>query len=235
MVGFKPTNNIIADWTTFDSTFIGSGNFRGVDYPGSGSDIGETFNINKNFSPAYTNLAAAPGLGDYFLDVYGGSSTITSQIKLDFRTGANALYDITLAFGGRDIDSENQRGYFRLLQGNTVVFSGDTNDSPFQAYERTGTGPNYVAALDGAPSRFGVKQNGWEYFKSSFNVEANTIYTLELLLPDQLNFDFALGSEYTNVPNIEIVPVPEPGTYGALAAAGLIGLAALRRRAKRHQ
>jgi hypothetical protein len=142
---------------------------------------------------------------------------------------------MTLAFGGRDSGSENTRGYYRLIQGSTVIFSGDTSATPFEAYQRLGTFPSN-STTDPSPVGTGVRQNGWEYFKpANFAVTANTRYTLELLLPDELNFDFALGSNYTNVPLIEILPVPEPSTYGAFAAAGLIGLAAFRRRAVRRR
>jgi hypothetical protein len=94
MVGYKTTNNTAANWTTFSSSYVGNGNSNGTDYPGTGAlraDWGEGFNINKNFSPAYTNLAKAPGLGDYFLDTHVSPGN-TSQIKLDFQTSANAEY-----------------------------------------------------------------------------------------------------------------------------------------------
>lgn len=229
--GYQATNNSQINWDTFDPTFVGNGAATGTDYPGAAvgrqSELGEAFNVNHLFSPATGNLAKAPGLGDQFLDVHGKAG-YSSQITLDFYVPLDEIYYVTMAFGGRDAGSNQAKGYYRLMSGLDVIFSGNTGDLPFEAWQpinRASPSEGAVEAVLGLNA--GVTQQDWEYFKHDFNVSAGKTYTLQVMLPEELNFDFAMGPRYTNTPGIEILPghaVPEPstvlsGVFGALLLA----------------
>ncbi|WP_438483044.1 PEP-CTERM sorting domain-containing protein [Oleiharenicola lentus] len=238
--GWQTTNSTSATWNAFDSGYIGNGNGTGTAYPGNGapaSEWGESFNVNHLFSPAAGNLAKAPGLGDQFLDMHG-STGFTTQLSLQFLATQTDTFFITLAFGGRDSNSQNYKGYFRLrdITNNTVVFSGDTSQTPFEAWTPTDPNNPSLGAVAATPTNnTGVNQKDWEYFKQTFNVTAGTMYSLELLLPEEHNFDMALGSQYSYTPGIQtnFSVVPEPSTYGMMGLAVVGVVIALQRRSKK--
>ncbi len=233
--GWNATNNSAPTFNTFDNTFVGNGASIGTDYAGGvvgrNTEFSEALNVNRFFSPASGNLAQAPGLGDQFLDTHGKVG-FSSQISLKFTVTSDDEYFTTLGFGGRDNGSATSRGYYRLIDSNdSVLFSGSTSDNPFEAWTPIDPlNPSAGAVLTAAPAGTGVSQKDWEYFKNTFNVVANETYTLQLLLPEEQNFDFVLGSSYTNTPGIVIISqVPEPSSLAALAATSL-GLILRRRR-----
>ena len=224
--GWQTSNNTSATYGMFSSTYVGNGASLGGDYPGGivgrQTELSETININRKFSPANGNLPAAPGLGDQFLDVQGSTGN-TSQLSLQFMTTTSDSWFMTLAFGGRDAASGNFRGYFRLLDGATEVFSGATSDLAYEAYTPIDPGNTLLgSALTTSTTSLGVTQKDWEYFKHSFSVTAGTIYTLQVLLPEEQNFDFALGSTYTSTPGLTVVPEPSAAGMALLALGHLL-------------
>lgn len=239
--GWQATNNTTANWGVFNNSYVGNGASIGEDYPGGISgrqtELSEALNLNHLFSPAAGNLAKAPGLGDQFIDAHGSTGN-TSQMSLTFLATQTDTFFITLAFGGRDANSQSYKSYFRLLDttNSTVVFSGDTSQTPFEAW----TPVNPASPSDGAvaaslTTNLGVTQKDWEYFKQTFNVSAGTTYTLEILMAEEINFDMALGAQYSYTPGIvtNFSAVPEPSTYG-LAGLALVGvLVVLRKRSRR--
>ncbi|WP_162525211.1 PEP-CTERM sorting domain-containing protein [Rariglobus hedericola] len=253
--GYQATNNSSGTtntpvWNSFNSSHTGNGMGDGIDYPGGGTgqntQFSEAININQKFSPANGNLAAAPGLGDHFLDVYDVVG-YTAQLSLNFQATTNDVFFVTLAFGGRDGGSENQKGYYRLIETGTgtVVFSGNTGyngSTPitagagtpgvtqFETWTPNGSG----ASAASSSTNIGVTQRDWEYFKETYAVTAGTTYTLQILLPEELNFDMAIGSQYSYTPNIitNFSVVPEASTFG-LAGVGMLGLLLATRRMKR--
>jgi hypothetical protein len=238
--GWNDTNNTSATFNTFNSTFVGNGAGNGTDYTGGvagrTTELSEALNVNRFFSPASGNLAQAPGLGDQFLDTHGKPG-FSSQISLKFTATSDDEYYTTLGFGGRDNGSATARGYYQLIDSNNlIIFSGSTSDNPFESWTPIDPlNPSNGAVLTNSPADTGVTQKDWEYFKNTFNVVANETYTLQLLLPEEQNFDFVLGSTYTNTPGIEIISqVPEPESLGALVISAIcIGLRRRRRDAAR--
>jgi hypothetical protein len=233
--GWNATNNSGPTFNTFDNSFVGNGAGQGVDYAGGiagrNSEFSEALNVNRFFSPASGNLAQAPGLGDQFLDAQGRSG-FSSQISLKFTVSADDQYFTTLGFGGRDSGSASARGYYRVVDANdSILFSGSTSDNPFEAWTPIDPlNPSAGAVPTANPAGDGVTQKDWEYFKNTFDVVAGETYTLQLLLPEEQNFDFVLGSTYTNTPGVVIISqIPEPSSLAALAVTSL-GLVLRRRR-----
>lgn len=225
--GHRATSNTQAGWNTFDNTVVGNGASGGTDYPGGiagrQAELGEAFNVNHLFSPATGNLAKAPGLGDQFLDVHGKTG-FSAQMSLDFTATTAEIFYITMGFGGRDSGSQNVMAHYRLLEGSSVIFSGTTGDTPYEAWAPTDRGnPSAGAVAASLGVNPGVTQQDWEYFKHTFSVTAGHTYTLQVMLPEELNFDFALGSQYTHTPGIQILPgfgaIPEPSA----ALLGVLG------------
>lgn len=232
--GHRTTSNSEAGWNSFSSSMTGGGAGGGTDYPGGpagrNSELGEAFNLNRTFSPATGNLAKAPGLGDQFLDVHGAIG-YSAQMTLDFTSSTSEIYYITMGFGGRDNGSQNVMAFYRLLEGSTVIFSGTTGDNPYEAWAPTDRGnPSAGAVATTLGVNPGVTQQDWEYFKHTFSVTAGKTYSLQVMLPEELNFDFALGTQYTHTPGIQVLPafgaIPEPSS----ALLGVLGSALLLRR-----
>ncbi len=229
--GWNATNNSTATYNTFSSTFVGNGASIGTDYAGGvagrNTELSEALNVNRYFSPASGNLAKAPGLGDQFLDAQGKAG-FTSQISLKFTAASNDEYFTTLGFGGRDSGSDTARGYYRIIDSNEqLIISGSTSDNPFESWTPIDPlNPSAGAVLTETPAGTGVTQKDWEYFKNTFNVVANETYILQILLPEEQNFDFVLGSTYTSTPGIEILSqIPEPTSFAALLISAIcIGL-----------
>ena len=238
--GWQTTNNTTANWNVFNNSYVGNGASAGTDYPGGiagrTAELGEALNLNQKFSPAQGNLPSAPGLGEHFLDAWGSVGN-TSQISLQFLTAQTDTFFITTAFGGRDSGSDNAKAYYRLIDSNNnVVFSGDTSATPYEAW--TPINPSNPSAGSTAATKtnnVGVKQADWEYFKTTFNVTAGSLYTLQVLLPEEINFDLAIGSTYSYTPGIvtDFSAVPEPSTYGMAGVAVACGLIWLKRRKRR--
>ncbi len=234
--GWQATNNTTANWNVFNNAYVGNGASLGEDYPGGiagrQTELSEAININRNFSPAAGNLAKAQGLGDYFLDTHGSTGN-TSQIALDFRVSQSDTFFITMAFGGRDGGSQAVRGYFRLLENGTSIFNGSTQDTPFESWTPIdGNNPSLGAVQTATPAGAGVTQKDWEYFKNTFAVTPGNNYTLQILLPEELNFDLAIGAQYSYTPGIitDFSAVPEASAYGFAGLACAAGFALLRRR-----
>jgi hypothetical protein len=226
LTGWQATNNISADYTLFNNSYVGNGAGLGADYSGGiagrQTELSEAININRKFSPANGNLPSAPGLGDQFLDTHGSTGN-TSLISLQFTATQNDSWFMTLAFGGRDGGSGNFRGYYRLLDGTTPVFTGNTSDLPFEAYTPLNPADTTLGSVPASlTTSMGVAQKDWEYFKQSFSVTAGSLYTLQVLLPEEQNFDFALGSNYTSTPGLVVVPEPSAAVLGMLGLAGLM-------------
>ncbi len=241
--GYQATDNTSAQWNVFNNSYIGNGAGQGEGYPGTGyasnQTISDAININRDYSPANGNLPSAPGLGSQFLDVWASRGN-TSQIALDFRTTTADTFFMTLAFGGRDAGSATAKSYYRLLNTDTsaVVFSGDTSQTPFEAWKPINTsnpsaGSQVAAKLNDA----GVIQQDWEYFKQTFGVTANTSYTLQVLLPEEVNLDLALGAQYNYTPGVitDFSAVPEASTYGLMGLGATAALMVLHRRSKREK
>ncbi len=238
--GWQTTNNTTANWNSFNSSYVGNGASIGEDYPGGiagrTTELSEALNLNQKFSPAQGNLPSAPGLGEHFLDAHGSTGN-TSQISLVFQATLADTFFITMAFGGRDTGSQSTKGYYRLIDSNNnVVFSGDTSATPYEAWTPISPGnPSAGSTAATLTNNAGVTQADWEYFKTTFNVTAGSLYTLQILLPEELNFDLAIGSTYSYTPGIvtNFSAVPEPSTYGIAGVAVACGLIWLKRRKRR--
>lgn len=254
--GYQATNNSSGTtntpaWNSFLASHTGNGVSDGIDYPGGvagrNTEWSEAININQKFSPANGNLAAAPGLGDHFLDVYDASN-YSAQLSLNFQATTADVFFVTLAFGGRDAGSANQKAYYRLIDQDTgtVVFSGNTGNNgttpitagvgtpgvtQFETWTPDGSGG---AIQTSSNTNIGVTQRDWEFFKETYAVTAGTTYTLQILLPEEINFDMAIGSQYSYTPNIitNFSAVPEPAAYG-LAGVALAGFLLWNRQARR--
>lgn len=234
--GWQTTDNTAANWDVFNNAYVGNGASIGEDYPGGvagrRSELSEAININRNFSPAAGNLAKAQGLGDFFLDTHGSSGN-TSQIALDFQVNQVDNFFITMAFGGRDAGSQATRSYFRLLENGVSIFNGSTQDTPYEAWTPIDTNnPSAGAVRTETPASIGVTQKDWEYFKNTFAVTPGNNYTLQVLLPEEINFDLAIGAQYSYTPGIitDFSAVPEVSAYGLAGLACATGFAFLRRR-----
>jgi hypothetical protein len=67
-----------------------------------------------------------------------------------------------------------------------------------------------------------VTQTDWEYFQfSNIQVTAGTIYTVDIVMPEEQNLDWVLGSAYTVMPGAQI-PEPSSLLLGAFAAVSLL-------------
>lgn len=251
--GWTPYSSTQAKWYNFDSTYVGNG-ANNISYPGNGATgaaLNDAFNINKIFSPASGNLPFAPGLGNQFMDTWGkpnnGDVGDSAQMNLVFTATKTTSLLFTLAFGGRDANSQNTVGFYRIIEGNSILFSGSTNDSgsnpnPFQLWKPDAANSFTSSLADASTTKnnnnAGVTQREWEYYQvgnltgtnGAFVAQANHIYQLQIMLPDELNFDLALGTGYSEFSNLVVPPVPEPSTYGLLGAGSLLGFAAFRRR-----
>lgn len=226
--GYVNSSLVSANWNTFQSNAIGTGSTQGTDYPGVATvgqqtELGEALNVNRFFSPATGNLAAAPGLGDQFLDVWsrpGTPGTWSAQMTIDIAATQSTNWTGTFAFGGRDAASAMANSFFRLRDGETILFSGSTGDIPFEYWTDSNTQGTAVASN-------GVTQTDWEYFKfSNIPVVAGKIYTVDIVMPEEQNFDWVLGDAYTVIPGAQI---PEPSSL-LLGASTVLGLLARRRR-----
>lgn len=238
--GFKatPTGSDPGWGTGFDGSYASSGGYaNGANVPGGDSfrnsntngQYAETFNINRDYSPAAGNLPKAPGLGDQFFDTHLNAGT-TSQFSLAFTADATRDYYTTFAFGGRDVNSENTRAYYRIFDttDTVAVMSGSTIDTPYESW----TGPLAAPVLTTSYAASGVTQSNWEYFKGTFSVTAAHSYEIQIMMPEELNFDIAIGSDYTDVGLVDgvITPVPEASSYGVAGVSLAVGFALLRRR-----
>ena len=247
--GFLVTNNTTPQWNTFNASYYPSTQAvakNGEDLPGAPSgrntELTETLNINKDFSPASGNLPSAPGLGSQFLDTHATAGNST-QFSLSFNAATTMSLYATFAFGGRDStnDSATTRAYYRLYDNtsSTVVFSGSTSDVPYQSWTATNpSNPSLGSTLRANLTDVGVKWVDWEYFKNGFSVTAGHAYTLQIIQPNEINFDMAIGSSYTNIYGISggnIIPVPEASAYGAVGVGLAAGFALLRRRRSRSE
>lgn len=202
----------------------------GVD--GTTRQFSEQFNINRDYSPAAGNLPKAPGLGDQFLDTHltvGASS----QFSLSFNSNVSQSFYATFAFGGRDSGSDSSRAYFRIIDtaGSVLVTGSDgsTNDTPFESW----TGPLAAPVTTTTYAATGVTQANWEYFKKTFSLVAGHNYKLQIMMPNEINFDMVIGTNYTNISSItggNLTPVPEAASYGIAGVGLAAGFALLRRR-----
>jgi PEP-CTERM motif len=224
--GYVNTSLTTANWNAFQSDATGASAPQGTDFPGAQSgqttELGEAFNVNRFFSPAQGNLAAAPGLGDQFLDVWnaGGTPGVAAQMSIDITATQNTLWTGTFGFGGRDLLSDQANSFFRLRDGATVLFSGSTGDVPFEYW----TDSNVQGSVSASN---GVTQTDWEYFKfSDISVTAGKVYTVDVIMPEEQNFDWVLGAAYTVLPGAQ---VPEPSSL-LLGVATALGLLVRRRR-----
>lgn len=233
-----------------------------ISYPGNGgtpATFGEAFNVNKNFSP--TGLPSAPGLGSQFLDIWGSHPStadpigFSEQMNLQFTAAEAGNLFLTLAFGGRDqgntqdgvfnYNSADRVGYYRLIEGNTIIASGSTDNRGLlpqpDEYWVASTNSSVASAASSTVlnnlATAGVTKRNWEYYQlgtadgtggDAIALVAGHTYQLQIMLPDELNFDIATGTQYFYVP--PLVPIPEPSTYGLLGAGALAGLVAFRRR-----
>ena len=221
--GYVNSSLVSPNWNTFQSTATGSGASAGADYPGVATvgqrdELGEALNVNRFFSPATGNLAAAPGLGDQFLDVWstpGSPGAWSAQMSIDISATQNTFWTGTFAFGGRDASSALANSFFRLRDGANVLFSGSTGSVPLEYW----TGPTTQGT---AVASNGVTQTDWEYFKfSNIAVTAGKIYTVDIIMPEEQNFDWVLGDAYTVMPGAQI-PEASSLLLGIVSAFGLL-------------
>lgn len=255
--GYKttPTDNTNPGWGTgFNASYGASDGYdRGVNLPGgsgardgegttgpgAANQFSEVFSINRDFSTS-GNIPFAPGLGSQFLDthIFPG---VSSQFSLAFAANETRSYYTTFAFGGRDntrgTNSANERAYFRIFDvtTGTSVLSGDTTDMPYEAYAKDIQVPavNTSHSVTPTTANVGVIQTNWEYFKGTFNVVAGRSYQIQIMMPNEINFDMAIGTNYTNISSITggvITPVPEASTYGVVGIGFAAGFAFSRRR-----
>lgn len=229
---------------TMSSTYTGID--AKVDAPGRtnnsiyGTDrYADAYNINVGYSN--TGLFAAPGLGNNFLDTYTDRTTtkaFTAQMSLSFVSTLDTSLQMTLAFGGRDDYGSNQSSlytaWFRIIDtsaNNLIVASGNTGSGNQSAMSYYYTPANPTLNLVGsAPSNAGVNYQAWEYYTVNWTGTAGHTYDLQVLMPEEINFDIAQGAQFTNIPGVTLPPIPEPSTYGLLGAGALLSLVAFRRK-----
>lgn len=252
--GFKTTQATSPGWNTgFNAAYApttgGGAADMGHNFPGKSAPQGtnvdgqwsENFNVNRFFSVAAGSLPAAPGLGDQFLDTHlsprvigAPSSYVSSQFTLKFSVSTSASLYMTLAFGGRDAESESQRAWYRVYDSTpgyeATLVEGSTADVPFESWY--GPYPS-VPTKRANDSSTGVAHSDWEYFKSTYSVVSGHSYELQILMPEEINFDMVLGSGYTNIASVyggTLVAIPEASTNGVAAGILSVGLVLLRRR-----
>lgn len=229
-----------------------------IDINTNGNDrLADAFNLNRYYS--LTGLASAPGLGTNYMDTYTKRSyaeggNYNAQASLAFVSNFDQNLFVTLAFGGRDNgrpagesgstlsnESSKYMAWFRIVDrttgdvvNGTLGNTGSGNKSNMLEYYKDRSSTNSLLPdKSNAPTDDGVDFQSWEYYKLNWSAQVGHTYDLQILLPEELNFDLAFGSNYSNLTSyVTLPPIPEPSTYALFGAGSLAGLALIRRQRK---